>query len=311
MIEIVEDLETVAEIDADISIDKIDALNSHAWEIRRSDLKTSWKNASETERISFLKSYDKGLAESMRTLSYCSLRFGDYAISLEKSMIAVDLFRQLNNKKGEADVLNIIGAILFSYNGNNESRLKYNQRCLQLCIDINDTEGIAESENHIGETYLDIGDFDQADKWVSKCLNNPNSTVPSLAWANHNQGLISFRKKQFEEAIYSFYKSVHLSDSVKYGLLSVSTHLYIAKALIELGVTSNQVDFHLNIALDTSFKSGIKEERNKIYLAFSEMEEKRGNIDIAYKWFKKHYASYNALFKEENVRKINNIAYLL
>ena len=295
------------EIISTISIERIDELNKNAWEIRRSDLRASWKTASSAEKISIIQSYEKGLAESMLTLAYCFWRFGETPISLEKAMAAIKLFRFLNNKKGEADALNIIGAILFMYQGDNESRLKYNQLCLQLRIDINDTEGIAGSENHIGETYMDLGDFAEANKWFTKCLNNRNSTVQFLGWANYNIGIIFFREKKFQKAIEAFYKSLHLSDSVKYDLLLVSSHLYIAKALTATGTTSNQVDLHLNIALDTSLKSGILEERNKIYLAFSELEEKRGNIEKAFKWFKKHSNAHHELFNELNNKKINDI----
>ncbi len=306
MIEEIDNIKDAHITNAGISVENIDELNKNAWEIRRSDLRTSWKYANNTEQISIIKSYDRGLAESLRTQSYCLWRFGDYSLSLEKSTNALKLFQLLNDKRGEADTLNIIGAILFSYHGDHESRLRYNQMCLQLRIDIDDADGIAGSENHIGESFMDTGDFEEANKWFTKCLNNPNSTIPFLAWANHNIGIIFFRKKQFEDAIYTFYKSIRLSESVKYDLLSVSTHLYIAKALIESGMLSNQIDFHLHIALNTSFKSGIKEERSKIYLAFSEIEEKRGNFEKAYKWFKKHNTAHNELFNESNSRKISN-----
>lgn len=307
MIEVVENINVDLEINAKVSIEKINELNNNAWEIRRLDLHTSKRFANNAKQISLIKSYDRGVAESLRTLAYCFWRSGDYAVSLEKSMLAVKLFRFLNDKKGEADSLNIIGAILFMYQGDNEKRLKYNQVCLQLRIESHDIEGIAGSENHIGETFMDIGDFEEAHKWFTKCLSNPNSTVQFQAWANHNIGMIFLRKKQFNEAISAFYTSMRLSDSVNYHLLSVSTNLNIAKALIELGSFSNHVDFHLNIALNTSFKNGLKEELNKIYLVFSEIEEKRGNIEKAYNWFKKYNNAYNDLFNEANNRKINNI----
>ena len=290
-----------------ISIEKIDELNQNAWEIRRSNIVTSWKFANNTEQISILKSYDKGLAESLRTLSYCLWHFGEYPAALEKSMFSVKLFRLLNDKKGEADALNIIGAVLFMYQGDNESRLKYNQMCLQLRIDSNDNEGIAGSENHIGETYMDMGNFVEADKWFTKCLNNPYAIEQFQAWAHHNKGIIFFRKKKYNEAVNSFYKCLHLTEAVNYDLLSVSTHLNIAKVLIESGAFLDEVDFHLDIALETSNRIGLKEDLHKIFLTYSQLEEKLGDISKAYKWFKKYNLAHNELFNETNNRKINNI----
>ncbi|OFY86497.1 MAG: hypothetical protein A3F72_15035 [Bacteroidetes bacterium RIFCSPLOWO2_12_FULL_35_15] len=307
MTEVLEMREIANEINENISIEKIDQLNQNAWDIRRSNLVTSWKFANNTEQISIIKSYDKGLAESLRTLAYCLWHFGEYPLSLEKSMFAVKLFRLLKDKKGEADALNIIGAVLFMYQGDNESRLKYNQLCLQLRIDSNDTEGIAGSENHIGETYMDMGDFVEADKWFTRCLNNPGAIGQFRALAHHNKGILFFRKKQYKEAITSFYKSLHLTDALNYDLLSVSTHLNIAKVLIESDVFLDEVDFHLNIALEMSYRKGLKEDLHKIFLAYSELEEKQGDISKAFKWFKKHNHAHNELFNEVNNRKINNI----
>ena len=90
---------------------EIDDINQRAWDIRRSDLRTSWKLANDAERDSIINSYQQGVAESLRTLGYCLWRFGDYSQSLEKSMLALEIFRDLKDKKGEADTLNSIGAV--------------------------------------------------------------------------------------------------------------------------------------------------------------------------------------------------------
>lgn len=294
------------EINGIIAFENIDELNNNAWDIRRSDLRTSWKLANDTERFSILNHYQKGLAESLRTLGYCLWRFGDYTQSLEKSLIAMEIFRSMDDKKGESDTLNSVGAV-YMYQGDNENRLKCNLLCLQLRMDINDMDGVTSSENNIGETYMEMGNFEEADKWFTKCLNNTNSSIPTKSWAHHNTGIIFFRKKQFDKAIDSYNKSLQLSDSVNYEVLSVSTNLHISKALLESGVFSNEVDIYLNQALDAAFKSGIKEEIHLIYLTFSDLEEKRGNAAKAFSWFKKYHFAYEDLFNDSSNLKLTNI----
>ncbi len=294
------------EINTVVSIENIDELNKRAWNIRLSDLRTSWKLANDTERFSILPPYQKGLAESIRTQGYCLWRFGNYSQSLEKSMIAMEIFHSMNDKKGESDTLNSVGAV-YMYQGDNESRLKCNLLCLQLRKEINDLDGITSSENNIGETYMEMGNFEEAEKWFVKCLNNINSTIPTQSWAYHNTGIIFFRKKQFEKAIEAYNKSLRLSDSVNYEVLSVSTNLHISKALIESGNFSDEVEIYLNQALSAAFKSGISEEIHLIYLTFSELEEKRGNTARAYDWFKKYHFAYENLFNESSNQKLTNI----
>ena len=289
-----------------IPFEQVDEINRNAWDIRRSDLRASWKLANDAERYSILNPYQKGVAESLRTLGYCLWRFGDYSQSLEKSLIAMEIFRSMDDKQGESDTLNSVGAV-YMYQGDNENRLKCNLLCLQLRKDINDVDGITSSQNNIGETYMEMGNFVEAEKWFSSCLSNPNSSIPTKSWAFHNTGIIFFRKKEFEKAIAAYNKSLVLSQSVNYEVLSVSTNLHIAKALIESGVFSEEVDIYLNQALGAAAQSGIKEEVHLIYLTFSELEEKRGATAKAYEWFKKYHFAYENLFNESSNLKLTNI----
>jgi serine phosphatase RsbU (regulator of sigma subunit)/Tfp pilus assembly protein PilF len=289
-----------------VSSGKIDNLNQTAWDVRRSDLRTSWKLANDVERLSIASSYQKGLAESLRTLGYCLWRFGDYSQSLEKSLFALNIFRSMNEKRGEADTLNSIGAV-YMYQGDHENRLKCNQLCLQLRTEINDAEGVAASENNIGETYMEMGNLGEAEKWLTKCLNNQNASVQIRSWAYHNFGIIYSRKKQYEKAFSSYNKSLELSASVNYEVLSVSTHLHIAQAMIQSGVFSEEVESHLNQALETSIRIGIKEEIHNVYLTLSELEERRGDISKSFDWFKKYHKAYEDLFNDSSNQKIKNI----
>ena len=294
------------EINKSLSLNDIDELNQKAWDIRRSDLRTSWQLANDTERFSLINSYQKGIAESARTLGYCLWRFGDYSQSLEKSMTALELFRSSKDKKGEADTLNSVGAV-YMYQGDHENRLKCNQLCYQIRSEIKDLEGVAGSENNIGETYMEMGNLEEADKWFEKCLQNLNASVQIQSWAHHNIGIIFYKKKQLDKAITTFKKSFELSDSVNYEVLSIATHIQIALILIESDFNSTEIDQHLVQALDTALKVGIKEDIHKIYLTFSELEEKRGNIYQSFNWFKKYHQAYEDLFNESSNQKINNI----
>ena len=94
----------IVEIIPRFSFHEIDELNQKAWDIRRSDLRASWKLANDIERDSINNSYQKGIAESSRTLGYCLWRFGDYPQSLEKSMLALEIFKSLGYKKGDLPV---------------------------------------------------------------------------------------------------------------------------------------------------------------------------------------------------------------
>lgn len=289
-----------------VSSEKIDELNSKAWELRRSDLKNSWQLANDAERLSAHDFYQTGLAESYRTLGYCLWRFGDYSQSLEKSLFALNIFRALENKQGEADTLNSIGAV-YMYQGDNENRLKCNKQCLQLRTDINDKEGIAASQNNLGETYMEMGLLEDSENWLKKCLDNPDASIQIRSWAYHNFGIIFHRQKKYTEAVNYYNNSLLLSDSVNYTVLSVSTHLHLAKTILESGIDFDNAESHLQQALNTSLEIGLKEEIHTIYLTYSLLEEKRGDTVKSFEWFKKYHKAYEDLFNDSSNQKINNI----
>ncbi len=296
----------IEEVIPNLSLQEIDELNQKAWDIRVSDLRASWKLANDTERISIINSYQKGIAESSRNLGYCLWRFGDYSQSLEKSMIALEIFRSLKDKKGEADTLNSVGAV-YMYQGDNDNRLKCNQLCLQIRTEIGDKEGVASSEGNIGETHMEMGNFEEANKWFDKCLKNPHASVQAQSWAHHNIGIIYYRTEQLEKAIIAFKQSFELSDSVNYEVLSIATQIQLSQVLIELNVFSAEIDINLNQALLAALNIGVKEDIHKIYLAFSQLEEKRGNVTQSFEWFKKYHKAYEDLFNESSDLKLNNI----
>ncbi len=289
-----------------LSLQEINQLNQKAWDIRVSDLRTSWKLSNDAERHSINNAYQKGIAESSRNLGYCLWRFGDYSQSLEKSMIALDIFRSFKDKKGEADTLNSIGAV-YMYQGDNDNRLKCNQLCLQIRTDIGDKEGVASSEGNIGETHMEMGNFEEANIWFDRCLKNPQASVQAKSWAYHNIGIIFYRNEHLEKAIKAFTQSYELSDSVNYEVLSIATQIQISQVLIELDIFSTEIDVNLNKALEASLTIGLKEDIQKIYLTFSQLEEKRGNVTQSFAWFKKYHIAYEDLFNESSNQKLNNI----
>lgn len=292
--------------DKSISLEDIDLLNEKAWNERRSDLKSTWKTANDTERFSIIYNYQKGIAESSRTLGYCLWRFGDYSKSLEKSMAALELFRLLKDKKGEADTLNSVGAV-YMYQGDNANRLKCNELCLKIRQEIKDLEGVAGSENNIGETYFEMGNFSEAMNWFNKCLINPHSTPQVLAWAHHNIGKIHQKNNEHEFALNSLNQSLHISQSVNYEVLTIATHINIAESITQLNFNSTEIDAHLNTALALATEIGINEEIHRIYFALSQIEEQRNNISKSFEWFKKYHTAYENLFNENSNQKINNI----
>ena len=146
-----------------MSITEIDELNKIAWEQRRTDLRQSFDLAIKSKDASDILEYKKGIADSSKVLCYCYWRFSDYSLSLTHSLKALKIYKELNALKDEADTLNSIGAV-YMFQNEHAKRLDCNLQCLQIREKVGDKEGVAGSQNNIGETYFEMGDADNAIK---------------------------------------------------------------------------------------------------------------------------------------------------
>lgn len=82
---------------------------------------------------------------------------------------ALKLARQINDRKGEANVLNAFGTI-FRNTGQLGNALKYFQDAYEIRKEINDRNGIAGSLNNIGLVYGALHEAGQAIKYYSEAL---------------------------------------------------------------------------------------------------------------------------------------------
>ena len=189
--------------------DKIDELTELAWESRKSDLRNSFEIALKCYENSSNQDYRKGIAASSKVLGYCYWRFSDYPASLKKSVEAIDVYRAIGDKKGEADTLNSIGAV-YMFQQEHEKRLECNQRCLQLRREVGDIEGAMSSQNNLGETFLELNRFEEAIACFDSCISNADSKSDVIAWANHNLGRIKHLNKDFQHAEFYFLESLKI-----------------------------------------------------------------------------------------------------
>lgn len=86
---------------------------------------------------------------------------GNYSVSSNYLMNALDLSESLNYKEGISNSLNNIGSLNFNYN-NYETALDYFEISLAYDIELNDSLGIASSYENIGVVHKNLGDVNEA-----------------------------------------------------------------------------------------------------------------------------------------------------
>ena len=290
-----------------MNISEIDELNFNAWEQRRVDLRQSYDLVIKVREAAQVIDYQKGIADSSRTLGYCYWRFSDYSLSLSNSLQALKFYRSIKDKKNEAETLNSIGTV-YMFQKEHQKRLDCNLRCLKIREEVNDHDGIAGSQNNIGETYFEMGDMENALKWFNDCLSNKGLNQQSKAWATHNLGRVYYTHKDFQKANDYFNQSLNLSTAVGYQTLSVANNLQIAAVFFDLKDYEKALSY-ANTALMIAEKIGSKEEIKSALFLISEIKEKMGLLDEALSYFKKYHTTHSEIFNESNLQRIRDIEF--
>lgn len=263
---------------------EIDTASRGAWNMRHLDLQEAYREAVTLLHVCESEGYRKGIAESCKTLGYCYWRFSDFSLSLSHSLRALKLFHELGDKRGEADTLNNIGAV-HMFQKDHHKRLEVNIMCKSIREEINDLEGVSSSEGNIGETYIELGELDKAEKCLENVLMDKNSSVQSLAWAHFNLGRIFQLKDQFEHAEKKYELALKLSQSENYNVLV--TEAQIALTVLFLAEQDyNKAMIAAEAALDVARSIGAKEDEKRALYYLSLIYEKKGQFEDSLKYHK-------------------------
>ncbi len=153
---------------------KIDLMNTLAWELRQVDLAramTISKQAGElaTQGIFAKHPYQKGLAESQHYLGRLHSQAGDYESALSLLFQSLSLFEALDDQRGQALNLNGIGATCL-FMGNYPEALQFFLEALNIFESIDDELWVAGLLNNIGYLYLELEDPEKALQFLDRSL---------------------------------------------------------------------------------------------------------------------------------------------
>ncbi len=266
---------------------EIDHLNELAWESRRKDLKASYESSLSLLEWSESLEYAEGIAASCRTLGYCFWRFSDFTLSLNHSLRAIDIYREIGDRKGEADTLNNIGAV-YMFQNDHARRLEVNQQCMEIREEIGDLEGAISSENNIGETYFEMDDYENAEKCFYRVLEADHAPKTAKAWSFHNLGKVCQVRKQWDKALDYFLNGLRLSEEANYQVLITESYLAIVDHFMRQQLYDKALDQALK-ALEVSGKINARDGERMALYYLAEIYEALGKFEEALSYHKKFH----------------------
>lgn len=281
---------------------EIDHKNLEAWNQRLFDLQTSYSEALSILETAEAMNYQKGIAESCKTLGYCFWRFSDFSLSLSHSLRAIKIFQKLKDKKGEADTLNNIGAV-YMFQNDNKKRLEVNLKCKELRAEIGDLEGVISSEGNIGETYFEMGDYENAQLCFETVINSKDASPQGLAWAYHNLGMVYKFYENWDTSLEFYKKGLEISESVNYNVLITDSYLKIAELFVELNNLDNAL-LNTEKALAVSRKIGAKDGEKRALFYLSKIFELKGLFEVSLKYHKDFHTIDLEISRDTEMEKL-------
>lgn len=239
--------------------EKIDLQNKLAWRFRLSDTNQSLDLANQTQNSSLKAGYRKGLAESLKNQAFAYQILLQYELCFKKASEGIALYRELNNRTGEADIINILGNSSFTL-GDYENSLKYNLQALQIREETNDVHGKVLAYITIGNIFLLRNDTEVAANNYLRGLEFVKSYPGKISGEANlftNLGLAYYKLGKFEKALECLYKGLELGDiDNDPAQLIISLH-NLADILLKTG-EPEAAEKHLLRGLEIAVAKGIK-----------------------------------------------------
>lgn len=227
------------------------------------------KYAEEAKTISIKLNYPHGIGYALKNigLAYYGRNFPEVLINWEASL---KVFIESNDKLGEANILNNIGAVYF-VQGDYVHALNYYLKSLSLSEELKDTIRIATALGNIGSVYEnDPNTYDKSLEYYLKAIQLCEKTgdLGAIASAAVNLGQIYLQMKKYDNALIYFIKAEENYRTSGLG------HQYLPVAIASIGnVYTLKGNYSLAIkyqteALDLSRELDLplREMQSQIYL---------------------------------------------
>ena len=287
---------------------KVDLLNESAWELRCIDTKKAFQLSQNAQLIASDINYQKSLAESLRTIGFCYWYFTNLVTALEKSMLAMDLFKELGDTKGEAQAMNTVAKV-YTALGDFDKALQYFQTCISLSQHIKNNEEEVITLNNLGDMYMKLGEQEKAlSFFIESNAIKEGVSKSTQSLILYNIGEVHYHLGNNDEALTYLTQSLHISEKVGYHLIVTASLCILGKVAIRQNNSDAAIPYlqkAVEVAEGIDSKLDVYQAQKALSLAY----EKKGDLVNAFEQYKLFHSVREAVFNHENLQRIKNIQF--
>lgn len=241
--------------------------------------------------------YSRGEAKALVTRAIYFRNNADYKPGFEDLFSAIKITEKINDKRITAYAYNNLG-ILYKNQGNYTEAINALNKAKQIYGELNDDYGVATANNNLSNAYRRNSQFDLALQSCNEAyviyekLKNVDGLISAIAGMG---GIYLEEKKDYKKALNYFKKqeSLILPDDI--GSKSI-TYQNIAICYLFMKDYVNATKY-LNLAIEANKSLGNKISRRDLLGLNAELNEAKGNIKEALKYYKEFHLLSDSLSK--------------
>ena len=261
----------------------------------------------ESVKLSNELNYQGGLARAYNALgvNYAAGK-SDYETAVEMYKKSLDIYIQIDNKRGIGSAYNNIG-LVYQFSGNKKEAIEYFEKSKELCVETSNRKGEAGALNDIGNIFNDWGDYPTALDYFQKSLNiyKKIEDKPGISFYLNNIGLIHNDMNELEKAQEYFEKILLIQEEIEDMRGVANTKNNLATISTKKGNYLKAIDL-LNDSFNYFLSVNNYESLSNIYTNYGIAYKNMGEFNKVLENFEKSYQ----IRKEQSskVREANSIA---
>lgn len=249
----------------------------------------------------------QGQAEAFNVKGNIAQKQGNYPLASSFLHRALTLYQSNDNKRGQADVLNNIG-IIYEYQGQYEKALENYNEFYKVYKELNEGLGIAIGLHNAGIILKKLENYDSAIYNFREALKEDQkiNSRDGIAYDKKELGQTYFLKGERDSAMTFFRESLIIAREVQDPVVIVPTLIGIGTIYLKVRNYDSAVHY-LEKALMVAETVGLENERLEAAHALFEVYDGSGNTQKALQYHLLYSEIKDALFNEENIRKLASI----
>lgn len=136
---------------------------------RLGDAAAALPSVQEARRLAIECNATELLGDSLYQLAVIEWQYGDYESAQDYSIDAADIYEEVNNLRGLANVMNLRG-ILASHKGNFTESCHAYEEALRMYDDIGDMYGAGFASSNVARAYAEQGKYDVANQHYARAM---------------------------------------------------------------------------------------------------------------------------------------------